>query len=81
MSHDTRPTGARIDWTAADSDVPKVAGDWPRAVFVGSAGTVKIMDTAGNISTWVVPAGFEIKGSIKQVRSTGTDADDFVLMY
>ncbi len=82
MSEITRPTGRRIDHSAADTDIAKINGEYPRAVFVGTAGTVKIMDGSGNISTWKVPAGSYIYATIRQVRSTGTvTASDFVLCY
>jgi hypothetical protein len=82
MSEETRPTGPRIDHTAADTDITKINGHYPRAVFVGTAGTVKIMDGGGNISTWKVSAASYIYGTIRQVRSTGTvTAADFVLCY
>lgn len=82
MNEALRPTGPRIDHTAADTDIAKINGEYPRGVFVGTGGTVKIKDANGNISTWVVPSGFTILGSIRQVRSTGTvTAADFVLLY
>jgi hypothetical protein len=82
MSEETRPTGLRIDHTAADTDITKINGNYPRGVYVGTAGTVKIMDAAGNLSTWKVIAGATILGTIRQVRSTGTEtAADFVLLY
>lgn len=82
MSEATRPTGPRIDHTAADSDITKINGEWPRAVYVGTGGTVKIKDASGNISTWICPSGGYIYGTIRQVRSTGTvTASDFVLCY
>lgn len=81
MSLQTRPGGIRKDITAADADVEKIDSEWPRAVFVGTAGTVKIMDPPGNISTWKVPAGAYILATVRQVMSTGTDASDFVACY
>jgi hypothetical protein len=82
MSELARPTGIRIDYVAADTDIPKINGEYPRGVFVGTAGTVKIMDGSGNISTWKVSAAYLIPGTIRQVRSTGTvTAADFVLCY
>jgi hypothetical protein len=82
MSEETRPTGPRLNHTAADADITKINGQYPRAVFVGTAGTVAIMDALGNVSSWVVPAGVYIYGSIRQVMSTGTSsASDFVLCY
>lgn len=82
MNPDIGTGGEMIDATAADADITKIRGKYPRAVFVGTGGTVKIMDAAGNISTWVVPSGTLIPGTIRQVRSTGTvTAADFVLHY
>lgn len=82
MNEEMRPTGPRIDHTAADEDITKINGQYPRGVFVGTGGTVKIKDASGNVSTWIVPAGYMILGSIRQVMSTGTvTADDFVLCY
>lgn len=82
MSEATRPTGPRINHTAADTDITKINGEYPRAVFVGTAGTVAIKDASSNVSTWKVPAGAYIYGTIRQVMSTGTvTAADFVLCY
>lgn len=81
MSLQTRPGGIRKDITAADADLEMIDFAWPRAVYVGTAGTVKIMDPAGNISTWKALQGTYILGTIRQVMATGTDAADFVACY
>lgn len=81
MSEQTRPAGTMIDLTAADSDIAKVNGQFPRSIFVGTAGTVKIMDAAGNVSTWTAPAGCYITATVRQVKSTGTTASGFVALY
>lgn len=77
-----RPGGRMIDITAADTDIAKHRGKWPRAIYVGTGGTVKIMDAEGNISTWIVPSGYRIDGQVRQVMSTGTvTATAFVAIY
>jgi len=81
MSQATRPGGTMIDITAADSDLDKVNYEWPRSVYVGTGGTVKIMDAAGNVSTWVVTDGTLIPCTVRQVRATGTTASGFVAIY
>lgn len=82
MIEEIRPPGVMIDISAADTDIAKVNDRYPRSIYVGTGGTVKIMDAVGNISTWIVPSGFEIVGQVRQVRSTGTvTATAFVARY
>lgn len=78
MANEIRPGGRMVDLTAADSDITKHNGQYPRSVFVGTGGTVKIMDADGNISTWLVGDGGIIPCTIRQVRTTDTTASGFV---
>lgn len=81
-SEEIRPGGRMKDITAADTDIVKHRGKYPRAIHVGTGGTVKIMDADGNVSTWLCPDGYDINCQTRQVMSTGTvTATAFVAIW
>jgi hypothetical protein len=53
----------------------------PGILYVGTGGSVKVTTIAGDTTTLVCPAGYEIKCPVTKVFFTGTDADDLVLYY
>jgi hypothetical protein len=54
----------------------------PSYIFVGTAGTVTV-DTAGGETdvAFVAPAGLVLPVECIRVKSTGTDANDFVRLW
>lgn len=56
-----------VDVTPHDSN-----GNAFSRLFVGVAGTVRIVDPEGNTSNWTVPAGTYIEQQTAKVMSTGT---------
>lgn len=73
----SNPTGRFYLVTKANNDLPNGAC---RALLCGTAGTVNLMDSEGNICTNVpLQAGYNPL-SVKQVRTSGS-ADDIWALY
>ncbi len=76
---------ARIIPYLADNCVAVSASDsvtfTPGTVFVGYAGTATIVSANGSTATFFCPAGTTIPVFTKQIRSTGTTATGFIIMY
>lgn len=76
--------GILVNVTKADADLAKI----PTAgVYVGTAGDVTVLDMQDQSAAPVytlfksVPAGTILPVKVRQIRSTGTTASDFVAMY
>lgn len=52
--------------------------DTPAVIFVGTGGTIKIDTPESSGVTMTVPDGYEIKGLITRVYSTGTTATNII---
>lgn len=50
------------------------------ALYVGGAGTVRIVARGGSTSNWTVPAGGQVPCNTVKVMSTGTTATNIVGM-
>lgn len=54
----------------------------PSHIYVGTAGTVTVDTSGGDADVpFVVPAGGIVPVECIRVKSTGTDADDFVRLW
>ncbi len=65
--------------TKADSDLDAI----PDALYVGSTGNLSLMlaDDTSEVSFVGVPAGTVLRVRAKQVRDTGSTADDIVGLF
>lgn len=74
MSESTRPGASVVTVTQSDTDdISKVGGQYPRAIFVGGAGNVKITAADGSVSTFEgVTAGTLLPVQTRRVWDTGT---------
>lgn len=72
------PAGRWVAVNASDAaDLPFV----PRAVYVGSAGNLSVVDLFDNTTLIQnVPAGSVLPGRWKQIRATGTTASALVII-
>lgn len=61
-----------------DSDLP---GGTTRAIHVGTAGTVTVMDTSGNVATLTSLDAQYHPVRVRRVLATGTTATSIVAMY
>jgi hypothetical protein len=71
--------------TALSAVVPSDDADLPdgttRAIHVGTAGTVTVMDTTGNVVTLTSLESQYHPVSVRRVLATGTTATGIVAMY
>lgn len=66
-----------IDDDAADS-LPQPC----RRIYIGTGGDLSVVTPGGNVVDFKnLPDGSFIEGPIAQIRATGTDAADLVVMY
>lgn len=77
FSNITPVRSAAITPTDEDEDLPSnVIG-----IYVGSEGDITACLQDGEFQVWKnVPAGTQLAGAFKQVRNTGTDADDLIAL-
>lgn len=70
--------GSAIAVTASNTDTFRATD----AVWVGGAGDLAVTMKDGRVATWVgVQAGTLLPIQVTQIRSTNTDASDFLIVY
>lgn len=80
MSDELRVSGIWREITKSDSvDIPRVSGLPVRAIYVGTAGSVSLMDATGSVVEFVLPQGVHPLRP-KRVMDAG-DGDDLVALY
>lgn len=68
--------------TKSDSiDIPKINGRGPRALRIGGAGDVAVVDQRGTVVVYTCVAGEVLEFKAKRVNSTSTDAANIVAWY
>lgn len=76
MSNPTRPGSGVVDITQSDTaDIAKskLTGEYPRAIWVGGAGDVKVTAADGSVGTFVgVAAGTLLPVQTRRVWDNGT---------
>lgn len=70
----TRPGASFAAVTASDTtDIAKLNGDWPRALWVGVAGNIAVVAPNGTVRTFEgVSAGTMLPVQFRRVNSTNT---------
>lgn len=71
----TRPGASVVTVTQSDTaDIAKLNGAYPRAIYIGGAGAVKITAADGSVATFEgVVAGTLLPVQTRRVWDTGTD--------
>lgn len=79
----TRPGGSVAAVTKSNTvDIPRVGGEYPRALWVGGVGDVDVVTPDGvNAVISAVPAGTLLPIRAKRVNSTATTATLIVAIY
>lgn len=83
MSEMTRPAATTAAVTASNgTDISKVDGFYPRALYVGTGGDVAVVTPDGAVSTFKnVASGSVLPVQTRRVNSTNTTAADIVALY
>jgi hypothetical protein len=70
------------DAALSDSvDCVKINGRYPRALRIGAAGNVVVVDQAGTAITYAVSTGEVLEVTTRRVNNTSTTATGIVLWY
>ena len=74
-------TAPAIRWRAVTPDDTATLDPMPRALFVGSGGTIALEDRTGTVVVWTVGGGQILPVAPQRVRATDTTADGIVALW